>query len=544
MNSGDDMGGDDKPQTNRKRIRIRRRRRGGNRDFGADGASEPNATAHQPQRPTTKLHDAPMTKRDLYFCLRCGFIKVAVSAVSATIAAEVEKQGLGAETTPAKEQSIVARVCLVNWSNMVVLDAYVAPQPLSLKQSNTRENFDSSGAGSFVITHELDYRTEQTGITAKHLEDTGHTMTMIAVRQNVKRQIKGKILIGHTLPEQLDALGLTHPWCDTRDTAHYAPYMKEVSIPLSQPMLLQSPTVAPLEPVELQYLLKRELGWNVVTGGLIGEAIGCLDLYKRVREDWESELSILLREKAIDRQCMAPLNRPLVISPRRHLKGRVCLSYPASSESVESHYSCGTENTGVASIPQFDSSCVKEDAASYRPAFGLRQFDSPGRLEPNWHSSPPDELAGRLLQGEEAHRIDPSQPNEETEISAIARMTISTEASPGSVGVAWASLKSEPEFNKLAQSPHSLSKQTKTTDPWQEWNSHSQHNSIDANGFADFAVEAKPYREAIDGDGWASDDDNFDGHLPSHLIEDLQDDIAGSTTKTFGSGEVGDENRQ
>jgi RNA exonuclease 4 len=475
-----------------------------------------------------------MTKRDLYFCLRCGFIKVAVAAVAATTASEVEKQGLYAETAPTKEQNIVARLCLVNWNNMVVLDACVVPQPLTVKRRNARKDFNSSGAGPFVITHVLDYRTEQTGVTAKHLEDAGRTMTLIAVRQNVKRQIKGKILIGHTLSEQLDALGVTHPWCDTRDTAHYVPYMKEVTIQMGQP-LLQSPEVAPLEPVELQYLLKRELGWDVVAGGLIGEAIGCMDLYKRAREDWESELSILLREQVIGRHCMAPLNRPFLISPRRHLKGLVCVSYPASSASVERNYSYGTANTGVSTIPQFDSYLSKGDASSHRPAIGLRQFDSPGRVAPNWHSSAPDELAGRLLQGEEAQRINPLQPDEETEISAIARMTISTEASACSVSVTWASLKGESEFSfagKAAQSPHSLSKQTKTKDPWQEWNSHSRHNSIDANGFADFAIEAKPYREAIDGDGW--DDDNFDGHLPSHLIEDLQDD------RVFGSGEVGD----
>jgi RNA exonuclease 4 len=468
-----------------------------------------------------------MTKRDLYFCLRCGFIKVAVAAVAATTATEVENQGIDAETTPTKEQSIVARVCLVNWNNMVVLDAFVVPQPLSLKRSNARENVDSSGAGSFVVTHVLDYRTEQTGVTAKHLQNEGRTMTMIAVRQNVKRQIKGKILIGHTLSEQLDALGVTHPWCDTRDTAHYVPYMREVRVPMSQQMFLQSPAVAPLEPVELQCLLKRELGWNVVTGGLIGEAIGCLDLYKRAREDWESELSILLRENAIDRNCMAPLNRPFLISPRKYLKGRVCENYPARSASAESYYSCGTASSGVSTIPQFDSHLSIGDAASYRPAIGLRQFDSPGRVEPNWHSSAPDEHARRLRQGQETQRIDPLQPNDETELSAIARMTISTEASAGSVGVTWASLKSESDFScdaKVAQSPHSLSKQTKAKDSWQEWNSHSRYNSIDANGFADFAIEAKPYREEIDGDGW--DDDNFDGHLPSHLIEDLQEDLS------------------
>merc|ERR1712048_1444702 len=45
-------------------------------------------------------------------------------------------------------------------------------------------------------------------------------------RKTVSEFLRGKILVGHALKNDLHALGVDHPWYDTRDTAKYEPFMK------------------------------------------------------------------------------------------------------------------------------------------------------------------------------------------------------------------------------------------------------------------------------------------------------------------------------
>lgn len=44
-------------------------------------------------------------------------------------------------------------------------------------------------------------------------------------RDEIGKLLKGKILIGHALKNDLDALMLTHPGRECRDTARYKPFM-------------------------------------------------------------------------------------------------------------------------------------------------------------------------------------------------------------------------------------------------------------------------------------------------------------------------------
>lgn len=298
------------PPARRKRIRIRKRRRlrkrGGGGGGGDSGTSttEPACNTNQQQRNAKKKpHDAPMTKRDIYFCLRCGMIQVAVAEAPVHSNADIQRQRHYAATARLPVQDVVARVTLVNWDNLIVLDTFIKPQPLLPDQKGATEAEDLRDASLFVVTGVLDYRTEQTGVTARHLESAERTVSISQMRQILKRQIKGKILIGHMLQQHLAALGLVHPWCDIRDTAQYAPYMKTVILPsAAQPRSLQSSQhrqqAVYLEPMDLPTLLRKALRWNVVTGGLLGEAIGCLDLYKNVRKEWEFELSVLAQQRA------------------------------------------------------------------------------------------------------------------------------------------------------------------------------------------------------------------------------------------------------
>jgi RNA exonuclease 4 len=190
-----------------------------------------------------KHHDAPMTKRDLYFCLRCGTV------------------GIG----PGGLDSVVGRVTLVNWENQVIIDTFVK-----------------------VPARVTDYRTAETGITAQAL-CSENARKLEDVRVKVSAMIKGRILIGHGLEVDLSALGLVHPWCDVRDTAVHAPYMQEVNDPLTVMLL----------PRDLQGLaidvLHRDISDS--DGDPVVDAICCLDLYKVARSAWEADLIRLVQQK-------------------------------------------------------------------------------------------------------------------------------------------------------------------------------------------------------------------------------------------------------
>jgi len=179
-----------------------------------------------------------MTKRDLYFSLRCSTVAV------------------GKDGT----ERAVGRVTVVDWELETVLDEYVKV-PLNI----------------------ADYRTEQTGITAANLKNG---VSFDQARTQVAKMIKGKILIGHGLETDLSALGLSHPVSDVRDTATYPPLMESKKDASAEGTLM---------PKELNVLAKEHLKRNV--GSPTEEAAVCMDLYKQARKDWESNLMQLVHKK-------------------------------------------------------------------------------------------------------------------------------------------------------------------------------------------------------------------------------------------------------
>lgn len=189
-----------------------------------------------------KQHDAPMTKGDLYFCLRCGVV------VTGKLA----------------KGTAVGRVTLVNWDHQTVLDTFVrVPQTIA------------------------DYRTATTGITPADLSGP-NAVSFDQARTEISKLIKGKILVGHGLEIDLAALGLSHPWCDIRDTATYAPFMNEGK----DQMLL---------PQELSVLSQTFLQYSL-NGCPVTEAKACMELYKKNRNEWESALIKVVQLKEKQRQ--------------------------------------------------------------------------------------------------------------------------------------------------------------------------------------------------------------------------------------------------
>lgn len=193
---------------------------------------------------STKIHDAPMGKRDMYFALDCEMV------------------GVGPEGL----ESALARVSIVNWDYEIVLDTYVkVDQPVS------------------------DYRTFVSGIKEENLQSES-AMSVEDVRSITSNILRGKILIGHGLENDLKVLGLSHPITDIRDTATYEPFMRRVpSI-----STVQTNEMTFLKPRKLKDLVLEKLGKEIQVLGLphspVEDAISCMDLYKSVRLSWEQAM--------------------------------------------------------------------------------------------------------------------------------------------------------------------------------------------------------------------------------------------------------------
>ena len=180
-------------------------------------------------------HDAPMTKRDLYFALHCGLVSI----------------GHGA---PA-----VARVTMINWDAEVVLDTFVqVPVPVT--------DFRDSGITADVVST----RNPQ-------------AMSFAKVRQSVNQILKGKILVGHRLKDHLTALGLVHPPSDVRDAALFSMFQYEVVDEITQQRALVDRPVPDLAEAFLQREVESPSNpMNICTVSL--------DLYKKFRAEWEASL--------------------------------------------------------------------------------------------------------------------------------------------------------------------------------------------------------------------------------------------------------------
>ncbi|EGX53453.1 hypothetical protein AOL_s00006g319 [Orbilia oligospora ATCC 24927] len=113
------------------------------------------------------------------------------------IAIDCEMVGVG---PPDHELSALARVSLVNYNGHCVLDTFVKP-----KERVT------------------DWRTWVSGVSAK---DMAKAMTLEEAQKKVHEIIDGKILVGHAIHNDLEALFLSHPKRDIRDTARHQPFRK------------------------------------------------------------------------------------------------------------------------------------------------------------------------------------------------------------------------------------------------------------------------------------------------------------------------------
>jgi RNA exonuclease 4 len=161
------------------------------------------------------------------------------------------------------KRSVLARVTIVDWNHNVLFDEYVKPE--------------------YPVT---DYRTFVSGITPEILDQA--QLDLHSCRQQVSEILKGRILVGHALKNDMRALGISHPWQMMRDTAKYEPFMKarfDDGI---------------LWPQSLKTLSKNKLRRDIqVTGKAhcpVEDAVSAMDLYKVARHKWEQAMDYKIQK--------------------------------------------------------------------------------------------------------------------------------------------------------------------------------------------------------------------------------------------------------
>jgi RNA exonuclease 4 len=170
------------------------------------------------------------------------------------IALDCEMVGLG----PDGRRSSIARVTVIDWFGNVQLDEYI-------RQTEQ-------------VT---DYRTHISGITEEDLKNA--TMTQEECREIMYLLLQNRILVGHDLRNDLTALGITHPWWMTRDTAKYESFMRRN---------LCSGTMRPRKLKELaSEILHQDIQVSGRPHSSYEDALAALDLYRSVRIEWENTIA-------------------------------------------------------------------------------------------------------------------------------------------------------------------------------------------------------------------------------------------------------------
>ncbi|KAL0808879.1 hypothetical protein ABMA28_012549 [Loxostege sticticalis] len=120
----------------------------------------------------------------------------------------------------------------------------------------------------------IDYRTEVSGIRK---EDMLNGEDFTTVQKEVAEIIKGRILVGHSLKNDLSVLFLSHPKRNIRDTSRYKPFRK----------------VTKGSTPSLKRLAKEILGIDIQHGehSSVEDARAAMQLYCTVAKKWEASMS-------------------------------------------------------------------------------------------------------------------------------------------------------------------------------------------------------------------------------------------------------------
>ncbi|KAL1658725.1 ribonuclease H-like domain-containing protein [Schizophyllum commune] len=170
------------------------------------------------------------------------------------LAMDCEMVGVGPDGT----ESSLARVSLVNFHGAVLLDVFV----------RQRERV-------------TDYRTHVSGVREK---DMIGARPFEEVQKEVADLLRDKILVGHAVHNDLQALLLSHPRAQTRDTQFFAGKLK----------LVRSSRIA------LRALVQQELGMAIQAGehSSVTDARATMAVFRVHRREWEAWAAAQARKRA------------------------------------------------------------------------------------------------------------------------------------------------------------------------------------------------------------------------------------------------------
>lgn len=166
------------------------------------------------------------------------------------VALDCEMVGIG----DSGKTSVLARVSLVDWYGKVVLDTFVQ-----------------------VPTRVTDFRTWVSGVQPKHLKKDA--MEVNKCRETVAKIIQNKIVVGHALKNDFNALMLVHH--DVRDTTKYRPFQRYGG--------------NKWRPRKLRDLVRENLDmpdFQADSHDSVTDARATMELFKLVRAEWERELEL------------------------------------------------------------------------------------------------------------------------------------------------------------------------------------------------------------------------------------------------------------
>jgi len=192
----------------------------------------------------SKLHDKPPKTVDKKSILISG----TNTGVTKHIAIDCEMVGVGRDG----KDSFLARCSLVNRFGHKLYDEFV--------QAEER------------VT---DFRTWVSGIRPQDLSKR-NAKTFQVVQKEVADLVKGKILVGHAIRNDLKVLLLDHPRKSIRDTSRYKPFRH----------FSRGRTPG------LKLLVKKMLGFQIQTGehSSVEDAQATMAIFNKVRTEWEQAL--------------------------------------------------------------------------------------------------------------------------------------------------------------------------------------------------------------------------------------------------------------
>uniref|UniRef100_A0A8C4MH33 Apoptosis enhancing nuclease n=2 Tax=Equus asinus TaxID=9793 RepID=A0A8C4MH33_EQUAS len=182
---------------------------------------------------------------------------------SKCVAIDCEMVGTG----PHGRVSELARCSVVSYHGDVLYDKYVRPEmPI------------------------VDYRTRWSGITRQHMRKA---IPFQVAQKEILKLLKGKVVVGHALHNDFQALKYVHPRSQTRDTT-YVPNL------LNQPGL-HTRTRVSLKDLALQLLHKKiQVGQHGHSS--VEDAVTAMELYQLVQVQWEQQEASRLRTHPEDRE--------------------------------------------------------------------------------------------------------------------------------------------------------------------------------------------------------------------------------------------------